>query len=131
MLQKIKDLGVILETAEDIPEIPVPLSEARWRMIPDPFDGFSSTLNVDTTLLLAFTSDLSYDSVEPEHWHNRMISYQIKMEKEAPLLPSFLWPACGNRKMVCTREAADRALELVGISRSPSFCLFRVNLKHR
>jgi hypothetical protein len=117
ILQKIKNLGVILETAEDIPSTPIPISEARHRMIPDPFDGFSGTLNVDTTLLLALASDLSHDSVESKDWHHRMILHQIQMEKENHLLPSVLWPACGSRKLVCTREAADRALEIVATSK--------------
>ena len=82
-------------------------------MLPDPFIGMSDTLNIDTTILLAFASDLSHDSVESEEWHNRMIAYQIKMEREDPMLPSVLWPACNSRKLVCTREAADRALQIV------------------
>ena len=45
VLQKIKDLGVILETADDIPEHPLPISDVRDRMIPDPFDDLSDTLN--------------------------------------------------------------------------------------
>jgi hypothetical protein len=117
ILQKIKGLGVILETAEDIPLAPIPIFEAQERMVPDPYDGFSDTLNVDTTLLLAFASDLSHDSVESKDWHHNMISYQIKMEKVDQMLPSLLWPACGSRKLVCTREAADRALEIVGTSK--------------
>ena len=116
ILQKIKDLGVLLETAEDIPTAPIPISEAQEKMVPDPYDDFSDTLNIDTTLLLAFASDLSHDSVESKDWHHHMISYQIKMEREDQMLPSVLWSACGNRKLVCTREAADRALEIVETS---------------
>jgi hypothetical protein len=113
VLQKIKALGVILETAEDMPDTPIPLSQARERMVPDPFEGLSDTLNLDTTILLAFVSDLSHDSVECKDWYHPMIASQIKMEREDHLLPSFLWPACGSRKLVCTREAAAKALEIV------------------
>ena len=70
ILQKIKGLGVILETSDDIPDAPISISEARHRMVPDPFDGFSEILNVDTTLLLAFASDLSHDRVESKDWHH-------------------------------------------------------------
>jgi hypothetical protein len=45
VLQKIKDLGVTVETAEDISETPLPLSQVRDRMIPGLFDGLSETLN--------------------------------------------------------------------------------------
>lgn len=70
ILQKIKSLGVILETSEDIPDAPISISEARDRMAPDPFDGFSETLNVDTALLLAFASDLSHERVDSKDWHH-------------------------------------------------------------
>ena len=75
ILQKIKDLGVILETAEDIPDTSIPIPQARDRMAPEPFDGFSDTLNVDTTLLLAFASDLSHDSVESKDWHHHSMYF--------------------------------------------------------
>ena len=130
ILQKIKDLDVIVETAEDVQIAPITVAEVSDRMLPDPFDGFSDTLNVDTTLLLAFASDLSYDSVESKDWHHRMIFHQIKMEKQDHLLPSVLWPACGIRRLVCTREAADRALEIVATSKLFSNRLKRHFLIH-
>ena len=48
-------------------------------------------------------------------WHNEDIARQIKLEAEDQLLPSRLWSACGERKMVCTRDAADRMQEIVSI----------------
>jgi hypothetical protein len=116
VVQKIKDLGVIVETAEDMPVAPIPIIEARDSMAPDLFDGFSNTLNIDTTVLLAFVSDLSHDNVETKDWHQPMVAHQIRMERNDQMLPSLLWPACGSRKLVCTREAADRALEIVATS---------------
>ena len=35
------------------------------------------------------------------------------MEKEDQVLPDNVWPACGSRKLVCTREAAIRMNEIV------------------
>ena len=119
VLQRIRDLGVILETADDALNAPT-ISEAFHRMLPDPFDGFSDTLNVDTTLLIAFISDMTHDKLQSKDWHNRNITDQITREAKKPLLPSHLWPACGSRKLVCTHEAADRALEIVATSRLSS-----------
>jgi len=35
------------------------------------------------------------------------------MEKEDRVLPNNVWPACGSRKLVCTREAAIRMREIL------------------
>ena len=98
-----------------MPDTPITISQVRDRMVPDPFEGLSDTLNIDTTILLAFASDISHDSVEPKDWYHHMIASQIRMERHDQLLPSFLWSACSARKLVCTREAADKALEIVEI----------------
>ncbi|PVH89633.1 hypothetical protein DL98DRAFT_543311 [Cadophora sp. DSE1049] len=112
ILSKIRDLGVLVQTSEMITE-PPPLSEAILKMVAERFGSFSNTLNVDCTILLAFASDLSHGRVESEDWHNKAISRQIEMEAEDQLLPSNLWPACGSKRMVCTRHAAVRMQEIV------------------
>ncbi|OWP02260.1 hypothetical protein B2J93_1048 [Marssonina coronariae] len=113
ILQKIRDLGVLIKTSEEIPIEPPRLSDAIRKMAAERFETFSDTLNIDCTTLLAFASDLSHGRVEPAHWHNRAISRQIEMEAEDLLIPSSLWPACGARKMVCTKEAAIRMQEII------------------
>lgn len=37
----------------------------------------------------------------------------MEMESEDQLLPSIVWPACGARKLICTREAVARAQEII------------------
>jgi hypothetical protein len=115
ILQKIRDLGVVVDTMDSMSDSNPPLVSALATMVRNPFVKFSSTLNVDCTILLAFASDLSHGQVEPEDWHNKAISRQIEMENETKLLPASLWPACGDRKLVCTREAAVRMQEIVAI----------------
>jgi hypothetical protein len=114
VLQKIRDLGVIVQTKEDILK-PPPVSVVLDKLSTNPFETFSDVLDIDCTILLAFISDLSHGRVEPEDWHNKAIARQIEMEKEDQLMPNSLWPACGARKMVCTREAAVRMQEIVDI----------------
>jgi hypothetical protein len=115
VLRKISNLGVTIQTAEHVPSEFPAVAEVLDRLAADRFESFSETLNMDCTILLAFASDLSHGRVEPEDWHNKAISRQIEMESEDQLLPSSLWPACGNRKLVCTREAAVRMQEIVDI----------------
>jgi len=115
VLQQIRNLGVTIQTAEELPsEIPA-VAEVLDRLAADPFEFFSKTLNVDCTILLAFASDLSHGRVQPADWHHKAISRQIEMEREDHLLPNSLWPACGSSTLFCTREAAVRMQEIVDI----------------
>ncbi|OQE27393.1 hypothetical protein PENSTE_c004G01133 [Penicillium steckii] len=84
------------------------------RLLPQPFKNFTSAVNIDCTLLLAIVSDLSHFEEIPimPHLH-RAIVRQIEVEKEQPLLPTELWPAMGNRELLCTKEAAKRMCEIV------------------
>jgi hypothetical protein len=83
-------------------------------LLPHPFKKFTSTLNVDCTLLLAMVSDLShFKDIPPEPHFHRAILRQIEIEKQKPLLPTELWPAMGDHKLVCTKEAAGRMREIV------------------
>lgn len=115
VLQKIRDLGITVQTAESFPANIPPVDSVLTQMVSGRFDNFTDTINVDCTILLAFASDLSHGRVESEDWHNKAISRQIEMESEDQLLPSSLWPACGGRKLICTREAAVRMQEIVAI----------------
>ncbi|KUJ22127.1 uncharacterized protein LY89DRAFT_608889 [Mollisia scopiformis] len=115
VLKQIRELGVDVQTSEEVSSEYPPISSVIHRMASDRFEFFSESLNIDCTILLAFASDLSHGRVEPEDWHNKAISRQIEVENQDQLLPSNLWPACGNRKMVCTRAAAVRMQEIVDI----------------
>ncbi|KAJ5746021.1 hypothetical protein N7520_011203 [Penicillium odoratum] len=86
------------------------------RLLPQPFKHFTSTLNVDCTLLLAIVSDLSHIKDIPvlPSFHKAIVR-QIEVDKKMPLLPSELWPAMGSRELVCTSEAATRMIEIVNL----------------
>ncbi|KAF4636789.1 hypothetical protein G7Y89_g1289 [Cudoniella acicularis] len=119
VLQKIRNLGVTVQTSEEILAEPS-LADVIERLTADRFDTFSDVLNIDCTVLLAFISDLSHGRVEPQDWHNKMISRQREMEAEEQLLPCSIWPACTSKKLVCTREAAVRMQEIVDIIGTPT-----------
>ncbi|EFR04606.1 hypothetical protein MGYG_07613 [Nannizzia gypsea CBS 118893] len=83
-------------------------------LLPSPFPPMTSTLNVDCTLLLAFVSDLSHArDLECMPSYHPAINRQIELEAEKPLLLSELWPAAGDRNLVCTTRAAKRMREIV------------------
>ncbi|KAI9743861.1 MAG: hypothetical protein M1818_002595 [Claussenomyces sp. TS43310] len=115
LLNKIRALGITVQTSEDIPTHSPTIAEALPQLAVNPFGGFSDTINVDCTILLALVSDLSHCRVEKEDWHHRAVLRQIEMEKDNQLLPNSLWPACGSRPLICTREAAIRMQEIVDL----------------
>ncbi|KAL2830001.1 hypothetical protein BDW59DRAFT_29322 [Aspergillus cavernicola] len=83
-------------------------------LLPNRFKRFTSTVNVDCTLLLAIISDLShYESIAPSPKHHKAINRQIEIERQQPLLPTELWPAMQSHQLVCTSEAAKRMREIV------------------
>lgn len=114
LIKQIETLEIKVQTSEDLPDV-VPVSAALPHMAVDPFVGFSSTLNVDCTILLALVSDLSHSRVQVEDWHHRAILRQIEMENESQLLPNSLWPAMRSRTLVCVGEAAKRMHEIVDL----------------
>ncbi|EEQ32292.1 hypothetical protein McanMca71_006385 [Microsporum canis] len=89
-------------------------------LLPSPFPHMTSTLNVDCTLLLAFVSDLSHArGLKCLPAYHPAINRQIEIEAEKPLLLSELWPATGDRDLVCTTRAARRMREIVDTIGTP------------
>lgn len=83
-------------------------------LLPAPFKSFTSTLNVDCTLLLALVSDVShFKNIEPSPEYHRAIIRQLEFERERPLLATELWPAMEGHDLVCTDEATRRMREIV------------------
>ncbi|KAI9837265.1 MAG: hypothetical protein M1819_000339 [Sarea resinae] len=113
--------GATIECAQDLqqqeeeeqtssPSMP----ELVDRLILSSFTSLTKTLNIDCTILLALVSDLSYNaSLTPAPHLHRAIRRQIELEAHDHLLPDILWPAMGDRQLVCTAEAAKRMREIV------------------
>mgnify|MGYP003310335516 CR=1 FL=1 len=112
VLSQIENLGIKIVRKEEI-KASSEVEEVMSRMMVDEFAHFTDTINVDCTILLALVSDLSHMPVEAEDWHHKAVKQQIVRERGDQLLPKGLWPACGNRKLVCTKEAKQRMMEIV------------------
>ncbi|KAJ6139684.1 hypothetical protein N7471_006170 [Penicillium samsonianum] len=111
VLNEMRSYGIQVDCQGSLP------AETRTglaHLLPQPFKNFTSTLNVDCTLLLALVSDLSHVKDIPisPHFH-RAIVRQIEVEREKPLLTSELWPAMDGRELLSTTEAAVRFREIV------------------
>ncbi|OBT61348.1 hypothetical protein VE03_09316 [Pseudogymnoascus sp. 23342-1-I1] len=114
ILNQIEEMGIQVQRSDDLQPAP-PLADALDRVAVNPFADFTDPVNIDCTILLALVSDLSHCPVETEEWHHRAVKRQIEMERDDQLLPKSLWPACGSRKLLCTREAAQRMHEIVDL----------------
>ena len=92
----------------------IPLDNVLPSILPNPFPHRTATLNVDCTLLLALVSDVSHvRNIALSPSHHRAIVRQIELEAKEPLVPSELWPAMGDKELVCTIEAKDRMQDIV------------------
>lgn len=131
IIREIRKAGVTVECGtipEDLPTndtLQEPTPEALKAMfqslIPSPYPHRTPTLNVDCTLLLALVSDLSHiRNIAHSPSHHRAITRQIELEAEKPLVPSELWPAMGDKELVCTEEAAQRMREIVDTIGTPT-----------
>lgn len=112
VLGQIEGMGITLVRKEDV-AAPPQIGDVLSTMMVDEFKHFTETINVDCTILLALVSDVSHMPVEEEDWHHKAVKQQIVRERDDQLLPKSLWPACGSRRMVCTKEAKQRMMEIV------------------
>ncbi|KAL5051801.1 hypothetical protein BDW71DRAFT_193342 [Aspergillus fruticulosus] len=115
LLKAIRGYGVVVNCGENVftsqpyamprSDDPVaqdgfgPVQDEVRNLLPNRFKRFTSTLNVDCTLLLAI--------------HHKAINRQIEIEHERPLLSAELWPAMESHQLLCTCEAAKRMREIV------------------
>ncbi|KAK4870616.1 hypothetical protein LT330_004964 [Penicillium expansum] len=111
VLNEMRSYGIRVDCLGSLP------AETRTglaHLLPQPFKNFTSTLNVDCTLLLALVSDLSHikDIPVSPHFHKAIVR-QIEVEREKPLLTSELWPSMDGRELLSTTAAAVRFREIV------------------
>lgn len=114
LLSRVDALGVIIQTLEDVCA-PPRVADVLHQFVGKEFATFSDTLNIDCSILLALASDISHRMVESEEWHLPVIQRQMEWESEHLLLPNHIWPTCGSRKLVCTRQSFDKMQEIVEI----------------
>ncbi|KAI3032106.1 hypothetical protein CBS147347_1767 [Aspergillus niger] len=117
LLKIIRSYGITVDCGEKAYAVAgTQAQEGLSHLLPKPFKHFTSTINVDCTLMLAAVSDLShYKHITQSPQHHKAINRQIAVEHERPLLPTELWPAMDAYELVCVEEAATRMKEIVNI----------------
>lgn len=119
ILEECRATGAVLYCGDDLGPTPA-IHDALRIMAPDPMESFTEVLNVDCTILLAIVSEFSHAKVSKEAWFHAALRRQVEIEDNENLLPSLLYPAMGDRKLVCTQEAAKRMREIVSTIGTPS-----------
>ncbi|KAI9816771.1 MAG: hypothetical protein M1827_001416 [Pycnora praestabilis] len=120
VISDIRATGAIVQCSDEVAKSVSLLEDVKESMTIDDFASFTSTLNIDCTILLALVSDLSHGRVTPEPWFHRAIRRQIELEEREQLLPTSLFPAMGDRALLCTIEAANRMKEIVELIGTPA-----------
>ncbi|KAF5666361.1 hypothetical protein FHETE_6245 [Fusarium heterosporum] len=86
-----------------------PLDIAINNLVGDELAQLTSTINLDHTILIDLISDLTHLKLKPQPWQSRTTRAQIDEENahQGGLMARVLYPVLVNRKLVCTREAAE------------------------
>lgn len=119
ILDECRAAGATVFCGDDLESTPS-LEKALPIMAPDPFTKFSDILNIDCTILLALVSEFSHAKVSKEPWFHKSLQRQVEIEGNENLLPALLYPALGDHKLVCTKEASIRMREIVDTIGTPS-----------
>ncbi|KZL83570.1 hypothetical protein CI238_08941 [Colletotrichum incanum] len=70
-------------------------------------------LNVDTSILVALTTDISHNHGSQRKWRPKILEDVADEVEHGPRLPKSLYPVLRGHKLVCTREAAETCLRMV------------------
>lgn len=115
VLNQMRSYDVQVECREVVPGN---TSTDFTHLLPQPFKHFTSTLNVDCTVLFAMISDISHnDKLTPTPQWQYPLVQQMKSEQQRPLMICELWPAMGDRELVSCKAAVLRfksTVEMIG-----------------
>ncbi|KAK3936519.1 hypothetical protein QBC46DRAFT_321372 [Diplogelasinospora grovesii] len=130
------DIDLLINQLRSLPYVTVDCSDSQFlrspvpdwetvaveRLMLDDMKGLTSTLNIDTTILINLASDISHTRVEIQEWHKPLIIQQIHSELSEEeeeggggggTLHKKLYPALVGRRLVVTRPAAAQFLGIV------------------
>lgn len=118
VLERISRSGVTIRTANNKQPVPI-LTDILDTMLSVESREFSSTINIDCTILLSLVSDISHSDGPASPSQSSIIKKQIEIEAKEKLLPNVLYPIMRKRELVCTQEAAAHMQDLVNTIGTP------------
>ncbi|RYC62555.1 hypothetical protein CHU98_g3660 [Xylaria longipes] len=107
-----RDMGVNVFCGNATPPPPSLSKDLLYEMVPSPKRGTTAELNIDTSVLVALASDISYFQVTKQSWFGQSQKDHIDLEASDPLIPK-LCSLLSNHTLVCTREAARSLARIV------------------
>lgn len=111
-----KDVVVTVDCANSVyNKKPVPsLEMALLNLVKEDLGELTSTLVIDTSILIALASDVSHSRVEIQPWHRGDLQAQIQEEAEGrSFLLANAFPVLRSKRLVCTELAAKHYWEIV------------------
>ncbi|KAH8196448.1 hypothetical protein TruAng_009380 [Truncatella angustata] len=105
--------GVEVFCSDDLPPSPELTDEIMSRMYSNPKTKFSQTLNIDTSVIVALTSDFSHMNVELEDWFDRQRIAHSEQEAKDHFLPTQVYPIIDGYELVCVEEAVETYRNIV------------------
>ncbi|KAI1756911.1 hypothetical protein F4782DRAFT_207148 [Xylaria castorea] len=107
-----RDMGVNVFCGNAIPPPPSLSKDLLHEMVPSPRRSITAELNIDTSVLVALTSDISHFQVTKQSWFGQSQKDHIDLEASDPLMPK-LCSLLSHHTLVCTREASRSLARIV------------------
>ncbi|GJC89761.1 hypothetical protein ColLi_12599 [Colletotrichum liriopes] len=112
-----ESISLSLECAHESQTPPPPLDTAISNLL-SPGNNVNTppltpVLNVDTSILVALTTDISHNHSFQRKWRPKILEDVADEAEHGPRLPKSLYPVLRGHTLVCTREAAETCLRMV------------------
>ncbi|PHH51830.1 hypothetical protein CFIMG_008570RA00001 [Ceratocystis fimbriata CBS 114723] len=115
--------NIILETAESdfVAGKSLSLGTVLSRLMVDESEDLTTTVNLDTSILVALMSDITHSSIPDQPWYSKATTQQIIDEQKDPgAMTRALYPALQGRDLVCTEAVANHMRVQMKIMGTPT-----------
>ncbi|KAI1304540.1 hypothetical protein F5Y03DRAFT_384756 [Xylaria venustula] len=112
IIQLCRDMGVSMLCGNEVPPPPPLSGDLLHEMVPSPRKIITPEINIDTSVLVALTSDISHLQLYQQPWFGQSQKDHVDLETTDPLTPQ-LCSLLSHHTLVCTREAARSLARIV------------------
>lgn len=107
-----RDMGLRVLCGNAIPPPPPLTKDLLLGMVPSPMRNTTPELNIDTSVLVALTSNISHFQVTKQPWFGQSQKDHIDLENSDHIVPR-LFSLLDDHTLVCSREAARSLARIV------------------